>query len=631
MPEKQNILDRVLTPDDIKKLPASDIPELCGSIRNFLVDKVTASGGHLASNLGAVELTVAMLRVFSPPEDRIIFDVGHQSYVYKMFTGRREGFDELRKPGGLSGFTKRSESEFDAFGAGHSSTSLSAALGFAKADRIFGRDSYTVAVIGDGAYTGGMIHEALNNVEKDLRLIIILNENEMSISKNIGAFAKYIAKVRSSKKYIKVKRGTTRVIRHIPLIGKPLFELVKNIKIRIKNRLYGSNYFEDLGLFYVGPGDGNDYAVVESMLRAAASQNQSAIIHLKTKKGKGYPPAEDNPNEYHCIRPEMNSENEKNFSRAFGEILTDIAEEHPEVCAVTAAMESGTGLCGFRDRFPARFFDEGIAEDHALTFSAGLAAAGCRPFIPVYSSFLQRGYDSLLHDIALQSLPVVVCVDRAGLNSSDGPTHHGIFDVSFLSAIPGFEIYAPADFSYLRRILTSSLKASGPVAVRYPNSPEYLDFSGFREIDPENTLPALTDAPESGAAGVLIVTYGKISAEAVGAAEKLRESGTECSVAVIQTLKPFDIPLSEIRSLHSGGTGTLVFVEEGIKNGGSSMILAEKLKESSRPVTEGVRTLILAVDDSFVSPPSRVDSLLDYAGLSSGRIAERIEIFLKEC
>ena len=249
MPEKQNILDRVLTPDDIKKLPASDIPELCGSIRRFLVDKVSSSGGHLASNLGAVELTVAMLRVFSPPEDRIIFDVGHQSYVYKMFTGRREGFDELRKPGGLSGFTKRSESEYDAFGAGHSSTSLSAALGFAKADRIFGRDSYTVAVIGDGAYTGGMIHEALNIVEKDLRLIIILNENEMSISKNIGAFAKYIAKVRSSKKYIKVKRGTTRVIRHIPLIGKPLFELVKNIKIRIKNRLYGSNYFEDLGLF----------------------------------------------------------------------------------------------------------------------------------------------------------------------------------------------------------------------------------------------------------------------------------------------------------------------------------------------------------------------------------------------
>jgi len=617
-----SILDKINNPDDVKRLSDEEIAVLAGEIRDFLVEKVSLRGGHLASNLGIVELTLALLRVFSPPKDRIIWDVGHQSYVYKMLTGRRDRFSDLRIPGGLSGFSKRSESEYDHFGAGHSSTSLSAALGFAKADRLAGRDSYTVAVVGDGAYTGGMIHEALNNCEKDLRLIIILNENEMSISKNIGSFANYIARVRTSKKYIKAKRGTTKFIKKIPLIGNALFSGIKNVKKLFKNMMYGSNYFEELGLFYIGPADGNDFERVESMLRGAIDQGQSVVIHLKTGKGKGYQPAEEDPGKFHCIRPAGAVSGGKNFSSAFGEKLCKLAGDDEKICAVTASMAEGTGLALFAKEYPERFFDVGIAEEHALTFCAGLSAAGYKPYIGVYSSFLQRGYDNLLHDIALQKLPVVIGVDRAGLNFADGATHHGIFDVSFLSSIPGIEIFAPISFESLGVAMEYASSSEHPVAIRYPNDTDRGFSDMFTGDRGRGILPAVSDYRRDEKREYVIITYGSIVSEAIKAKEKLSECGISCGIILLQHLRPYEKAADDILSLLPESVNKAVFLEEGIKNGGAAMILSSIIAERT---DHSVKTKILAVDDDFVSPPEITDSLYRYAGISADDIIKEFQ------
>ena len=381
-------LPNIHTPADLRALPAEAIPALCEEIRETLVETVTQNGGHLASNLGAVELSVAMHRVFDCPRDHFIFDVGHQSYVHKLLTGRYESFSTIRKGGGLSGFTKRSESEYDCFGAGHSSTSLSAALGFAQGDRMSGSDAFTLAVIGDGAFTGGMIHEALNNITPGLRLIIILNENEMSISKNIGRFATHMAKLRRKSGYFKTKKGISRFLKRIPLIGNALFCAARDTKKAFKNALYGSNYFEDLGLYYLGPADGNDYEAVEALLTEAKKQGDNVVIHLKTRKGKGYAPAEAEPGRYHGMPP-AGTVAKENFSHRLGEILIRESAKDDRICAITAAMSEGTGLESFREARPHRFFDVGIAEEHALTFAAGLAANGYKPVTAIYSSFLQ--------------------------------------------------------------------------------------------------------------------------------------------------------------------------------------------------------------------------------------------------
>ncbi|MBR6557525.1 MAG: 1-deoxy-D-xylulose-5-phosphate synthase [Clostridia bacterium] len=617
-----SILDKINTPDDVKSLSDSEILAMNDEIRDFLVKKVTKTGGHLASNLGIVEITVALLRVFSPPSDRIIWDVGHQSYVYKMLTDRRDRFDDLRIPGGLSGFAKISESEYDSFGAGHSSTSLSAALGFAKADRLAGRDNYTVAVVGDGAYTGGMIHEALNNCEKDLKLIIILNENEMSISKNIGSFANYIARVRTSKKYITAKRGTTKFIKKIPLIGNAVFSGIKNIKKMFKNMMYGSNYFEELGLFYIGPADGNDYMRVESMLRGAIDQGQSVVIHLKTKKGKGYQPAEDDPGKFHCIRPASSVSHGKNFSASFGEKLCLLAENDHKICAVTASMTEGTGLSEFAKKFPERFFDVGIAEEHALTFCAGLSAAGYKPYIGVYSSFLQRGYDNLLHDIALQKLSVVIGVDRAGLNRADGATHHGIFDVSFLSSIPGIEIFAPISFESLGVAMEYASTASCPVAIRYPNGSDSPVSDKFSVKSMSGVLSASADFHSSDNIDCVIITYGSIISEAICAKEKLGEKGITCGIILLQHLRPYDRTAEEILSLLPDDKCMVIFLEEGIKNGGAAMIISSILSEKT---DYSLKTKILAIDDDFVSPTEKTESLYKYAGISADDIIDIVK------
>ena len=492
------LLPRIHTPADLRALSHEDILSLCGEIRDTLVETVTQNGGHLASNLGAVELSVAMHRVFDCPRDHFIFDVGHQSYVHKLLTGRYDRFGTLRQGGGLSGFTKRSESEYDCFGAGHSSTSLSAALGFAQGDRMAGSDAYTVAVVGDGAFTGGMIHEALNNITPGLRLIIIINENEMSISKNIGRFATHMARIRRKSGYFKTKKGISRFIKRIPLVGNGLFCAIRDTKKALKNAMYGSNYFEDMGLYYLGPADGNDYEAVESLLTEAKNQNESVVIHLKTRKGKGYAPAEAEPGKYHGMPPAGTAPVE-NFSHRLGEILIAESQKDDRICAITAAMSEGTGIESFHAARPDRFFDVGIAEEHALTFAAGLAADGYRPVTAIYSSFMQRAYDQIIHDIALQQLPVLMCIDRAGLNAGDGPTHHGIFDVSFLSSIPGVTIYTPVTFAGLSLSVSRALEAGKPAAIRYPNGGEdprlraafYPDGEptaiGVRESDPANT------------------------------------------------------------------------------------------------------------------------------------------------
>ena len=585
------LLDTVSDPASLKALERKELPALCKEIREYLCETVTQTGGHLASNLGVVELTVALHRVFDFPRDHLIFDVGHQCYTHKLLSGRKHRFATLRQRGGLSGFTKRAESEYDCFGAGHSSTSVSAAIGFAEAERLKGSDAYTVAVLGDGAFTGGMIHEALNNCRKDLNLIIVLNENEMSISKNTGAFADLIAKIRASKSYYRTKRRTVKVIRRIPLLGDPLFRFIRGIKQRLKDRLYRSNYFEDLGLYYLGPADGNDLEKTERLLREAVSAGQSTVIHLRTVKGKGYAPAEQNPGAYHGIPP-SGTVTKRNFSAEAGEILTELAERDPRICAVTAAMAAGTGLSIFAEAIPSRFFDVGIAEEHALTFSAGLAADGFKPYFAVYSSFLQRGYDNLIHDIALQGLPVTVLVDRAGISGGDGPTHHGIFDVAFLSQIPGMILETPSTFASLRRAMTAALEAEQPVAIRYPNGTDLPQLDA-RFCYGRDTVRA--DYPKERNPKTVIVTYGRIVTEAIRAADLLtNERDHLCGILLLERLKPYDETAKAIASHLTPSITTVVFLEEGIKNGGAGMILRELLA-----LPAGCCYRHLAIDDVF--------------------------------
>ena len=618
----EKYLSHIQSPADLRALPAEAMPALCAELRETLVETVTENGGHLASNLGAVELSVAMHRVFDCPRDHFIFDVGHQSYVHKLLTGRYEAFSTLRKGGGLSGFTKRSESEYDCFGAGHSSTSLSAALGFAQGDRMSGSEAFTVAVIGDGAFTGGMIHEALNNVTPGLRLIIIINENEMSISKNIGRFATHMARLRRKSGYFKTKKGISRFIKRIPLIGGGLFRAIRDTKKAFKNAMYGSNYFEDLGLYYLGPADGNDYEAVEALLTEAKKLNDSVVIHLKTRKGKGYAPAEAEPGKYHGMPPK-GSVSVENFSHRLGEILICESQRDDRICAITAAMSEGTGLESFRAARPDRFFDVGIAEEHALTFAAGLAADGYKPVTAIYSSFMQRGYDQIIHDIALQNLPVLMCIDRAGLNPGDGPTHHGIFDVSFLSAIPNLTIYTPVTFAGLAVSVRRALEAGIPAAIRYPNGGEddrirdtfYADGDpidvGVRESNPENhAVPA-----------AIIITHGRITREALTARETLAAEGIPVGILLCEYLKPYGKLADEIAARLPADV-PLLFAEEELRAGGFGMMLTDAMRRNGS--LEGHAYTILATDDSFVWQ-DKPESVFRTAGVDAEAMAARVK------
>jgi len=609
------ILNKVNNLADLKALPEAELIPLCGEIREFLIDKVGSHGGHLASNLGVTELTVAIHRVFDSPSDHVIFDVGHQAYVHKMLTGRRNRFDELRVPGGLSGFTLMRESEHDAFGAGHSSTSISAALGYAEADKILGKDTHTVCVIGDGAYTGGMAHEAINNCKPDLNLVVILNENGMSISPTKGSFASYLSRVRASDGYQGIKERTGSFLAHVPLLGRPIKALLSFAKRCVKRIVYKTNYFEELGFYYLGPIDGNDYEKVEDALRRAKKLNKCVFVHVKTIKGKGYTEAETSPETFHSLA--TSSVTAPTFHSVFADELVKIADEDDKVLAITAAMGIGTGLCAFEKKHPDRYFDVGIAEEHALTFSAGLAAAGFKPYAAIYSTFLQRGYDSVLHDVALQRLPVRMMIDRAGISVADGATHHGIFDVSFLSHIPGVEIISPATIGSLAAAVRYSRDIDHPIAIRYPNACEdsrvverfypegdYADYGIRCDFKPEN-------APKN-----IIVSYGKEIERAMDAQALLNAEGIECGLVLAERIKPYDRLVDFLEPLASGRH--ILFAEEGIKNGGAGMITESMLQE--RSVLSDATFEIAAINDDFLTPTERCD-IYDYAGISAERLA----------
>ncbi len=617
MEKNYQYLYTIESPDDVKALSPTECRVLESELRDFLVEKVTKNGGHLASSLGVVELSVALARVFSTPHDHIIFDVGHQSYVHKILTGRRDRFDTLRRGGGISGFTKRSESEHDCFGAGHSSTSVSAAVGFAEADRLSGSDAYTVAILGDGAFTGGMVHEAFNNCDKNLRLIVVLNENEMSISKNIGHFAESLSKIRSSRRYFLTKQRTAKVLNKIPLLGKLLFRAMRATKRFLKNTLYGSNYFEDMGLYYLGPVDGNDGAAVEEILRIAKEQTSSVVVHIKTKKGKGYAPAEAEPDRFHGLSPEGDT-TKCGFSKAFGKSICALAEKDEDICAITAAMCSGTGLDGFREAYAERFFDVGIAESHAVTFAAGLAANGKKPVVAVYSTFLQRAYDNIVHDVALQNLPVCFCIDRAGLNPADGPTHHGIFDVAFLSEIPNMTIYTPPTYAMLERSLALALVSERPTAIRYSRGSE--DERVIRHFYANGTKkdPSVRfDFSKKGKIDALIVTYGRIVSEALGAKKLLAERGIRCGIALLEVLKPYDKTVKMIENGLPDGNYPIVTLEEEIRNGGMGMCLLDAWKPKGK-------AHIMALDDSFAEQTVDED-IYKTVGLDAESIVKQIE------
>lgn len=598
---------------------------LAAEIRDYLVDHVSETGGHLASNLGAVELTLAIHRAFSTPQDHLIFDVGHQSYVHKLLTGRKERFSTLRQSGGLSGFPKRCESVHDCFGTGHSSTSLSAALGFAEADRISGSQAYTVCVIGDGAYTGGMIHEALNNCRKRLNLIIILNENEMSISKNIGRFARNLSHIRASNGYIRTKNAVGQVISHIPLVGDRLYDRLLRAKMGMKAAVYGSNLFEGLGLYYLGPADGNDEAAVEKLLLEAKRTHQSCVIHLKTKKGKGYAPAEATPDRFHGLPPaNAKKATGVGFSEIMGAELCRMAAKNDKLCAITAAMTDGTGLALFRATYPQRFFDVGIAEEHAVTFAAGLAANGCRPAVAIYSTFLQRSYDNILHDVALQKLPVVFLVDRAGLNQSDGPTHYGVFDVAFLSQIPDLRIYTPITQAALRRVMEEAFCADVACAIRYPNGCESARVvSEFYGNDSVSDIGVRANfSVDNEKIDAVIVTHGRIVSEALRASDLLRSDGLTLGILLLEQIKPYEQVAEQVLAALPRNGCPILFLEEEIRTGGMGMLLSEQMR--SAPEMQGRETRIMALDEPFAYPTKAGQTCLSEAGLDADAIVRTV-------
>ncbi len=614
------MLETIRSPEDLKQIPKEELEQLSKEIREELVRVVSENGGHLAANLGVVELTVALHRVFDCPKDSLIFDVGHQAYVHKLLTGRREQFDTLRKYGGLSGFPKISESEYDAFGCGHSSTSISAAIGIAAAKRLSGDDSYTVAVIGDGAFTGGMAYEALNNCAGNNKLIIILNDNTMSIARNVGAMDNYLNRFRNSGKYFRLKNRVKRFFQKLPLVGKGLVKLATWVKNGLKHLLVRENFFEHLGFSYYGPLDGNDEELLETVLREAKEDGGCSVVHILTQKGKGYSFAEERPDLFHGIgrfdpaTGKPYSSGGGDFSAAFGSALCGMAKENEKICAISAAMPDGTGLSVFAEMFPDRFFDVGIAEEHAVTFACGLARQGMKPVFAVYSTFAQRAYDQLIHDAALQKLPIVVALDRAGLVGEDGPTHHGIFDVAFLNQIPGFTVYSPETYRELDICLKQAVSLPSPAALRYPRGKE---IPCTKEATYADDTLAVYDYGKTPT--VVFYTYGRISAEVRSAAEALESRGISARVVRLIRLKPLDI---SALAAYAEGASLLYFVEEGVRQGGVGEALVSAFAEAG--LCRGARTCIRAISGEF-PPHGSTEKLLADLGLNGEQIAAEAE------
>ena len=612
------LLDSIKGVGDIKNIEPADYQDLAKEIREFLIDKISRTGGHLGSNLGAVELTMALHLFLNLPEDKLIWDVGHQSYTHKLLTGRRDGFETLRKFGGMSGFPKRKESDCDCFDTGHSSTSISAGLGLVKARDLQGGNNTVVSVIGDGALTGGMAYEALNNAAKlETNYIIVLNDNNMSISENVGGVSKYLNNVRTANAYLDIKEGVYNTLKEIPK-GEKVVESIRKAKSSFKHLVVPGMLFEDMGVTYLGPVDGHNISEMLHVLQEASRIRKAVMVHVITQKGKGFLPAERHPARFHGADPfdvetglPTKPRTTANYTDVFSTVMTKLGARDEKVVAITAAMPDGTGLKRFRNMYPERFFDVGIAEEHAVTFAAGLAAGGLRPVVAIYSSFLQRAYDQILHDVCIQNLPVVFAINRAGLVGSDGETHQGIFDLSYLSSIPGMHIMAPKNKWELSDMMKFALTNEVPIAVRYPRGEAYSGLKEYR-------------APVEMGKAELIYAEGEICLLALGSmvktAERVREllheSGYKCSLINARFAKPID---DHAVKWAAENHKLLVSMEENVLSGGYG--------EKVRQVLDGLKlktSLVqIAIPDEYVEH-GNVELLQKEIGIDAEGIAGRI-------
>ena len=607
-------LDKINSPADLKKLSIDELEILCSEIRDKLIKTVSQTGGHLSPNLGTVELTVAMHYVYDTPNDKIVWDVGHQAYTHKILTGRRDKLDTIRCKDGISGFPKRSESPYDAFNVGHSSTSISAAYGIARARAIKGEKGRTIAVIGDGALTGGLAYEGLNNAGRSGKnFTVILNDNEMSISHNVGSIAKYLTHIRIRPGYIRTKKFVEKILLHIPVIGNPIRILMLNSKSKLRVSVYRNTIFEDLGFVYYGPVDGHDLRKLIHALNAAKSVNRGVFIHVLTTKGKGYQFAEEDPRGYHGVgKFEIDTgeplNNKKGFSARFGEIMCRMASKDKRICAITAAMKLGTGLSKFSHNYKERFFDVGIAEEHAVTFAAGLATEDMIPVFAVYSTFLQRAYDQIVHDAATQKLHIVLAVDRAGIVGDDGETHQGVFDVAMMNSIPNTTIYSPCYFDELSMSLNNAIyKDKNIVAVRYPRGSQPYRPKGYQGSDVYSVFGEGKDAA--------VVTYGRIFANAAQAKEILKEKGFNITIIKLNRIRPIPEAAVELAAEFD----KIYFFEEGMEIGGVGELFYYMLKNQEY---KGNFELT-AIKDKFV-PQSTVDEALAELNLDCMGIVNKI-------
>lgn len=616
------ILEKINRPNDIKKIAVADLPVLAEEIRAFLIHKISVSGGHLASNLGVVELTMAMHLLFCLPEDKIIWDVGHQSYTHKLLTGRREGFEELRKYGGMSGFPKRKESNCDCFDTGHSSTSVSAGLGYAEAREIMGENYKVISVIGDGALTGGMAYEALNNASRlKTNFIIVLNDNNMSISENVGGLSGHLGNLRTADAYRDLKMGVTNSLSKIPVYGERMVEQIRRTKSGIKQLLIPGMFFEDMGITYLGPVDGHDINAMLRVFREASKVEGAVLVHVLTKKGNGYLPAERHPARFHGTEPfqietgiPMKRRIAANYTDIFSTVMRKLGDRDEKVVAITAAMGEGTGLKRFHNMFPERFFDVGIAEEHAVTFAAGLAAAGLKPIVAVYSSFLQRAYDQILHDVCIQDLPVVFAVDRAGLVGSDGETHQGIFDISYLSSIPNMNIMAPKNKWELSDMIKFAVNFHHPVAIRYPRGEAYTGLKEYRAPVEYGKSEIIREESQ-----IVLVAAGSMVKTSVEVRQILKSMGYQCSLVNARFVKPLDTEMLEKLSKNHR---LLVTMEENVVNGGfgEHVIRYMNGRDSQEP---WIKVVSVAIPDEYVEH-GNVEILRSEIGIDTESVVKKI-------
>ena len=614
------ILERIQKENDIKELSDEELKILASEIRQFLIEKISDTGGHLASNLGVIELTMALHLFLDLPKDKLIWDVGHQSYTHKLLTGRKEGFDQLRKYGGMSGFPKRKESECDCFDTGHSSTSISAGLGYAHAREITGENYKVVSVIGDGALTGGMAFEALNNAAQlNSNFIIVLNDNNMSISENVGGLSTYLAGFRTADAYRDLKLGVMNSLNKIPVYGDKMVERIRRTKSGIKQLFIPGMLFEELGIIYLGPVDGGDIKGILKLLQEASRVDGPVLVHVITHKGTGYAPAERHPARFHGTEPfdietglPKHPRVKANYTDVFSTVMRKLGDRDERVVAITAAMTDGTGLKRFHNMFPERFFDVGIAEQHAVTFAAGLAAGGLKPIFAVYSSFLQRAYDQILHDVCIQNLPVLFCVDRAGLVGSDGETHQGIFDISFLSLVPGMNIMAPKNCWELQDMLEFGVNFDAPLAIRYPRGQAYRGLEEFRAPVEYGKAEMLYEESE-----IALFALGSMVSTGEHVREKLKEKGQPCTLVNARFVKPLDTDMIDrLCKTHK----LIVTMEENVLRGGMGMYVTKYIHE----FYPEIRVIQIALPDAYVEH-GNVSVLREMLGIDSDSVLKRIE------